>query len=127
MAHLTPVVIYRFLAQRVSTAARRQRRRREDARFRASCVLVRERDGNRCRVCHSGDGVEVHHVVYRSRLGSSEPSNLVCLCGGCHRDVHAARLTLAGDAEGLRVTWRGMAKKRANIAANSQKTGVQIW
>ena len=89
--------------------AKRARTRLKAVRFRASCVLVRARDGNRCRVCRSGDGVEVHHIVYRSRLGSSEPSNLVCLCRGCHSDVHAARMTLAGESEGLRVTWHGMA------------------
>ena len=49
------------------------------------------RDGFRCRACGSGEGLEVHHVVPMSKGGSRFAlSNLMTLCGTCHRRVTAA-------------------------------------
>ena len=79
------------------------RKRLKDVQLKANSVRVRERDCDRCRVCTATRGIEVHHVVYRSRRGTHDTSNLVCLCGECHRRVHAARLGLSGDADGVLV------------------------
>jgi 5-methylcytosine-specific restriction endonuclease McrA len=59
--------------------------------------LIHERDNHRCRVCNRRDGVDVHHLRYRSRGGKDVPSNLLCLCRICHADVHAWRLAIIGD------------------------------
>ncbi len=34
------------------------------------------------------DGLEFHHIVYRSLGGGDDPDNLVPLCWECHREQH---------------------------------------
>lgn len=51
---------------------------------------VRARDGNKCRWCGK-QGVEVHHIHYRSEGGANEGSNLILLCDGCHRRAHSSK------------------------------------
>jgi len=79
--------------------ARRSRKRAADATLSSNAQQVRWRDRDRCRVCRSTLGVQVHHIVYRSRGGDHSTENLVCLCFNCHRDVHDHRLTIAGNAD----------------------------
>ncbi len=38
--------------------------------------------------CNHTRFLEVHHKIPRSRGGSNEPSNLICLCSACHRLLH---------------------------------------
>lgn len=56
---------------------------------------VRQRDGNKCRVClypgYGGAGIEVHHIVYRSHGGPDEAWNLICLCNPCHGQAHKSK------------------------------------
>lgn len=65
------------------------------------------RDRYRCQspVCRSRH-VTPHHIVFRSRGGGEDPSNLVALCARCHLDVvHGGHLEVSGLApHGL--TWR---------------------
>jgi 5-methylcytosine-specific restriction endonuclease McrA len=79
--------------------AKRQRAADKKREWRNVQALVRARDRGRCVVC-GRPGREVHHVLYRSHGGRSEPGNLALLCLRCHQDVHAhlVRLTrgLAG-------------------------------
>ncbi len=67
---------------------------------------VFERDGWRCTApgCTSYRNLERHHVVFRSRGGSDEPSNLTTLCAWHHRrGIHTGVLRCTGAApEGLR-------------------------
>jgi hypothetical protein len=51
---------------------------------------VMVRDGFCCRApgCGSRWFLEVHHLIPRSKGGSSEPGNLVTLCARCHRYLH---------------------------------------
>ena len=60
------------------------------------CVLVR--DGRRCRVCKTRDGVDVHHIRFRSVGGENSTANCAAICKCCHADVHAYRLAISGDA-----------------------------
>lgn len=60
-----------------ATAERRARKRAADRVLARNAAAVRERDGHRCRVCGSGDRVEVHHIFYRSRGGDHSTANLV--------------------------------------------------
>ncbi len=50
----------------------------------------------RCRVCRSGESVQVHHVVARSSVQDDSPLNTVPLCFRCHTDFHDHRLDLLG-------------------------------
>ena len=80
-------------------AMQRARARLAKTRLAAACVLVRERDGGRCRLCCIDSGVHVHHIKFRSQGGTHETSNLVCLCAVCHDGVHARRFTISGNAD----------------------------
>jgi 5-methylcytosine-specific restriction endonuclease McrA len=52
------------------------------------CKQVLERDGWWCQSCGSLSAVEVHHKRFRSHQGADAKSNLITLCGKCHRDIH---------------------------------------
>jgi 5-methylcytosine-specific restriction endonuclease McrA len=52
---------------------------------------VLDRDGWRCQVCGSTAELHVHHLRFRSRLGSDTLDNLIVLCVGCHRIQHCRR------------------------------------
>lgn len=63
------------------------------------------RDKGRCRACRSREGVEVHHVRFRSVGGEHSTSNCALLCAECHAEIHSYRLAIEGDANGrLKVT-----------------------
>lgn len=53
---------------------------------------VYRRDGWRCALCDSTDGIQVHHVEWRGRGGSSEVWNLITLCWRCHAEAHGTRV-----------------------------------
>lgn len=46
--------------------------------------IVNERDGFSCVFCGSSYGVQLCHVVPRSKGGLGIPENLVCGCAACH-------------------------------------------
>jgi 5-methylcytosine-specific restriction endonuclease McrA len=54
---------------------------------------VMERDRFRCRAagCRGTGFLAVHHVVPRERGGGNTLENLITLCAGCHRVLHARR------------------------------------
>jgi hypothetical protein len=43
--------------------------------------------GNRCQLCNTESGLQVHHRTYERR-GREELSDLTVLCGGCHSKHH---------------------------------------
>lgn len=46
------------------------------------------RDGFRCALCDSTEGLQIHHIIPRGAGGSSEPMNLITLCWRCHNAAH---------------------------------------
>lgn len=46
-----------------------------------------ERDDGLCVLC-GAVACDVHHIVFRSRGGKSNLSNLACLCRDCHNMAH---------------------------------------
>ena len=73
--------------------------------FENTRAMVLCRDGYTCHYCkgrHKDSRLEVHHIVFRSRGGSDEESNLVTLCHTCHKDLHDGkiRLRLSGKEKG---------------------------
>ncbi|MFH2006133.1 MAG: HNH endonuclease, partial [bacterium] len=72
-----------------------------------SLYRIAERDGWRCAApgCSCRRNLAVHHIVFRSRGGGEEDSNLVLLCNRHHLEgVHAARLRVTGQAPD-RLVW----------------------
>ena len=49
---------------------------------------VYERDGFRCALCDSTDGLQIHHVKPRGEGGADHPMNLITLCWRCHAAAH---------------------------------------
>lgn len=45
---------------------------------------IKERDGNKCRLCKSEENLVVHHVVPLIEGGSNDESNLITVCKKCH-------------------------------------------
>lgn len=80
---------------------RKDRTKAREAAYRANCQLVNRRDGFKCRAC----GVAImgfahhHHIRFRSQGRDDSTGNLALLCGICHADVHAYRLTITGNAD----------------------------
>jgi len=56
---------------------------------------VFQRDGGRCRNCHSSHELQFDHIIPVAMGGSSEPENLQLLCGPCNR-MKGAGLTTRG-------------------------------
>ena len=64
------------------------KRKREDNKLYATTrKQAYERDNGLCVLC-GAIACEVHHIVYRSHLGTSILSNLACLCLQCHNEAH---------------------------------------
>lgn len=51
---------------------------------------IYKRDGFRCALCDSTEGLQIHHVIPRGVGGSSSPMNLICLCWRCHNAAHGS-------------------------------------
>lgn len=69
-----------------------KRKQNDNALYRKTRPLAIERDTVNgypmCLLCKVRPAEQVHHIIYRSQLGTSELSNLACLCAACHRKAH---------------------------------------
>ena len=64
------------------------KRKREDNKLYAvTRQKAIERDNGLCVLC-GAVACEVHHIVFRSQMGTSELSNLACVCRYCHNEAH---------------------------------------
>lgn len=48
---------------------------------------------NKCRMCQTTQGVNLHHKHYNS-LGNEKNNDIVCLCFKCHKYIHVNSSTL---------------------------------
>ncbi|MGB9660671.1 MAG: HNH endonuclease [Moorellaceae bacterium] len=62
------------------------RKRRRDRK----AVQLARRD--RCEVCGSTWGLQVHHIKSRGSGGEDTPDNLICLCVECHTKAHNGQI-----------------------------------
>ena len=53
---------------------------------------IYKRDGYRCALCDSPQGLQIHHIVFRSHGGSNDPANLITLCWRCHAEAHGTAI-----------------------------------
>ena len=56
---------------------------------------VYKRDGYRCALCDSTDGLQIHHIKPRGRGGADHPMNLITLCWRCHAAAHGNMIDAA--------------------------------
>ncbi len=73
--------------------------------FENTKAMVLNRDNYTCQYCkgkHKDSKLEVHHIVFRSRGGSDEESNLITLCHTCHKNLHSGNIIpkLSGKVKG---------------------------
>lgn len=73
--------------------------------FENTRAMVLNRDNYTCQFCkgkHKDNKLDVHHIVFRSKGGSDEESNLITLCHTCHKDLHNGKihLKLSGKKKG---------------------------
>lgn len=74
--------------------AEEEQRRGEEAAWRATRMLVFDRDGPFCRYCGESVGLDFHcdHVVPRSKGGHSTLDNLAVSCRRCNVSKRASDL-----------------------------------
>lgn len=86
----------------------REKQAEADAKWRAVCKAVDQRDGRRCRCCDARSDPEAiglltrghrHHLVYQSAGGPDTTDNLVTLCASCHDAEHRHALRIEGDPD----------------------------
>ena len=65
-----------------------KRKRNDNKLYATTRKQAFERDNGCCVICGSSCGLQVHHIIYRSHLGTSILSNLACLCLQCHNEAH---------------------------------------
>ena len=53
---------------------------------------VYRRDGFRCALCDSQDGLQIHHIKPRGKGGADHPMNLITLCWRCHNAAHGGMM-----------------------------------
>jgi 5-methylcytosine-specific restriction endonuclease McrA len=53
---------------------------------------VMDRDGGRCIICGSMQGIQIAHFISRARLGMGIAKNLACLCLRCHGEYDNGKL-----------------------------------
>lgn len=66
-----------------------KKKRKDAALFKVTKRLAFERADGMCENCKYHKADDVHHIVFRSHGGTSELSNLICLCRACHHDAHS--------------------------------------
>lgn len=49
---------------------------------------VLDRDNNQCQACGTNNGLQLHHLIYRSQGGGHDKENLITLCLRCHKMHH---------------------------------------
>ncbi len=55
-------------------------------------VLARARSKCQRPGCDQTRFLEIHHIIPRSRGGTNDPDNCICLCGSCHKLLHDRQL-----------------------------------
>ncbi len=97
-----------------------------DFRRRTAEFDILARDGFQCASprCNARTQLNVHHIVYRSRGGTNDPSNLTTLCAACHlQGVHTrGTITVAGQAP-ERLRW-SFGQSSAMWSSSAPLTGL---
>jgi 5-methylcytosine-specific restriction endonuclease McrA len=75
-------------------AKARARKRRKAHSQRASARALVMDEHTRCVGQCGRLATHMHHVVFLSRGGKDEPSNLAPVCAWCHSDIHAYLATV---------------------------------
>ena len=95
-------------------------------RWKSLSRKIKNRDGNKCKLCDSERILEVHHLSY-VRLGKERGADLVTLCQSCHAEQHKlVRLIIANRPKlsknlALRQAWALTVKKEDSLKTKNRK------
>lgn len=69
-------------------------------------AYVKKRDGYQCQVCGARQihDLRVHHIISRHNGGSNQPNNLITVCEGCHKKIHAGKAKISAKPKIFRDT-----------------------
>lgn len=68
----------------------KKKRIQQDREYAANRKVALDRDRH-CRICRAREGLQVHHIVFRSQGLDHGLHNLIVLCNACHSDyAHGA-------------------------------------
>lgn len=60
-----------------------------------------EQDVWQCEACGKqlriNNGLEIHHIIFRSHGGDNSVQNCICLCVGCHEMAHSSKNYVTPD------------------------------
>ena len=59
-------------------------------------IKVFVRDNWKCRHCNFRNGIDPHHIIFKSHGGEDTLENLITLCRSCHTGIHDGNLKLVG-------------------------------
>lgn len=96
------------------------------SKWKSLSAKIRNRDGNKCKLCDSERILEVHHLSY-VRLGKERNADLVTLCQSCHAEQHKlVRLIMANRPKlsknlALRQAWSLTVKKEDSLKTRNRK------
>jgi HNH endonuclease len=77
--------------------------------------------------CPNTVWVHLHHLKPYSKGGQTEPSNLICLCSGCHRNLHKGLLRITPDSKG-NLVFRDRHGRRLDRHADLELAGwLDYW
>lgn len=65
-----------------------KRKKKDDALFKKTKIAAYERSNGICELCKRRKVTDIHHIIYRSQLGTSQLDNLMALCRECHEKAH---------------------------------------
>lgn len=85
---------------------RAARDRQIEADEREAYRAVDQRDHRCCRICGKPctnlgmlTALHHHHLIYRSKGGGHDSSNILSCCGSCHQAIHRSEIRVEGDAD----------------------------
>lgn len=67
-----------------------KRKRQDDRLYKKNYQTIIDNANGLCELC-GALATEVHHIIFRSQLGTSELPNLICLCRKCHEQAHGVQ------------------------------------
>jgi len=58
---------------------------------------ILKRDGYRCVICNGSSGIQIHHIIKRSKKRLDTPNNLIVLCYKHHNAVETNKIIIKAD------------------------------
>ena len=88
---------------------------------------IYKRDGYRCALCDSPQGLQIHHIVFRSHGGSNDPANLITLGGATRKPMGRPFRSGIPTSAPAGKTVRALQKSTSRPAQSTSVTTTPTW